>query len=52
MNTRERFQGLFIIVGIVLVVLGLNSSYPLAVVGGSLIGLALVGRFLGKTENE
>ena len=47
MNTRERFQGLFVLAGIALVIVGLNNSYPLAIAGGALIVLALVGRFLG-----
>jgi len=41
-------QGLFIIVGIALVIAGLNNSRPLAFVGGALIFLALLGRFMGR----
>jgi uncharacterized membrane protein YgaE (UPF0421/DUF939 family) len=51
MNSRERFQGIFVIAGIALVIAGFNSSYPVAIVGGALIVLALVSRFLGKTES-
>lgn len=51
MNVRERFQGFFVIAGIALVIVGLNNSYPLAIVGGALIFLALVGRFFGKRKS-
>ena len=50
MNSRERFQGFFVIAGIALIIAGLNNSYPIAIAGGALIVLALVGRFLGKTK--
>jgi len=47
MNTRERFQGFFLIAGLALVIVGLNNSYALAVAGGALIVLALLGKLLG-----
>jgi hypothetical protein len=48
MNSKYRFQGLLVIIGIALVVVGLNNSYSLAVAGAALIVLALAGRFLGN----
>ncbi len=44
-------QGLFVIIGIALIVVGLNNSYPIAIIGGALIVLALAGRFLGGTKS-
>ncbi len=43
---RTEMQGLFVIVGIALIVVGLNNSYPIAIVGGAPIVLALANRFL------
>jgi len=51
MNIRERFRGFFVIAGIALVIVGLNNSYPLAIVGGALVFLALLGRFLGEGKS-
>ncbi len=48
---RKEMQGLFVIIGIALIVVGLNNSYPIAIVGGALIVLALAGRFLGSTKS-
>ncbi len=45
---RNAMQGLFVLIGIALVVAGLNRSVPLVVVGAGLIVLALVGRVLGR----
>ncbi len=44
-------QGLFVIIGIALIVVGLNNSYPIAIIGGALIVVALAGRFLGGTKS-
>jgi len=41
-------QRLFVIVGIALVIAGLNNSTHLAFAGGALIFLALLGRFIGR----
>ncbi len=41
-------QGLFFLVGLALVIAGLNSSASLAVVGGGLIVLAIVSRLAGR----
>lgn len=45
-------QGLFVIIGIALIITGLNNSYPIAIIGGALIVLALAGRFLGGTKGQ
>ncbi len=47
---RNAMQGLFILVGISLIIAGLNSSRPLAIVGAALIVLASVGRVLGRKK--
>ena len=44
---RNEMQGLFVIIGIALVIAGLNNSRLLVIVGGALIVLALVGRLKG-----
>ncbi len=44
-------QGLFVIIGIALTVVGLITSYPIAIVGAALIVLALAGRFRGGTKS-
>jgi len=45
---RMAMQGVFVLVGIALVIAGLNGSRPLVVVGVGLIVLALVARWLGR----
>ena len=42
-----RFQSLFVLVGIALVIAGLSTSTPLAIAGAALIGLAVMGRCRG-----
>lgn len=49
---RNRMQGLFVIAGIALIIAGLNNSYPIAIVGGALIVLALLGRFMGSDQDS
>lgn len=44
-----RFQGLFVLVGIALIIAGLNNARPLVIVGAVLIGLAIFG--WRSTEN-
>ena len=46
--TRNAMQGLFILAGIALIITGLNNSFPLVIVGGGLIVLAVVGRVMGN----
>ena len=50
--TRNAMQGLFILAGIALVITGLNNSRSLAIVGGGLIVLAVVGRFMGGKDEK
>ncbi len=49
---RKEMQGLFVIIGTALTVVGLINSYPIAIVGAALIVLALVGRFRGGTKSS
>lgn len=42
-----RFQALFVLGGIALIVVGLNSTAPLAIAGAVMIGLALLARWRG-----
>jgi hypothetical protein len=48
---RDQMQGLFAITGIALIVAGLNNSYPLAIAGGAIVFLALLGRYVGRRKN-
>ncbi len=45
---RNAMQGLFVLAGIALVIVGLNGNRPLVFVGAGLIVLALVGRVVGR----
>ncbi len=48
---RKEMQGLFVIIGTALTVVGMINSYPIAIVGAALIVLALAGRFRGGTKS-
>ncbi len=43
---HRRWQGLFVLAGLALLIAGLNGSRPLVIVGGALLFLGLIARFL------
>lgn len=47
---NNAFQGLFVLAGIALIIVGFNGNRPLVFVGAGMIVLALVGRALGRKK--
>ena len=50
-KVNNAFQGLFVLAGIALIIVGFNGSRPLVIVGVGMIVLALLGRALGRKKH-
>ena len=51
-NTQEKFEGMFFLVAIALVIVGINNNFPLIIVGLSIFLLIFLGRYFGKDIDQ
>ena len=51
-TTQQRLEAVFLLVGMALIIVGVNNGLPLIIVGFSLILLVVLRRYLGIKDSS